>query len=369
MATKTLWTDRVVTSVNPEVRSTVTCDYERIGTKLRISITTSNHMTDRTAWRYNRWAMNVSINGQEVVTNFQIKARTYGVSGTQVFTATTPYYTVDIGNSDRIPISIFYFDTGWGSSYNIVTRFNTLTEYLTGIPSLPTVSLSADYSYPHMTHNSLQVNYNVSGNYNYVRVWVDNREYGDFRSSPFTVSNLAPNSNHSIYARAYGNGGFGQNSNTLNFRTFVTPVSVSVGSVRVDNIEPFSCTAYCGSNDATNTSSYEFAICDTSPQRNVVRGAYTTKNTYYNFTGLSEESSYYLRVRVQTSGSGAWSDFIYILFSTPADVARGYVQTSDGRTHKGKTYFKNPDTHQYVKVKKVWVKVGGQWKKAKNIYD
>ena len=39
MATKTLWSEWQVTSVNPEIRSTVICNYERVGTQLKISIT------------------------------------------------------------------------------------------------------------------------------------------------------------------------------------------------------------------------------------------------------------------------------------------------------------------------------------------
>lgn len=365
MAQTTLWSERVVTSNNPEIRSTVICNYEKVGTKLQISVTTRNHCLVSSAWRHNRWAMDVSINGQRVGSNIQIKARTSGYIGTTVYEAKTPTYTIDIGNKTSVPISIYYYDTGWTTARNITTSFNTLTGTLSGIPSLPTVSLSANYSYPNLTHNSLRVNYSVSGTYDYVRVWVDGKQYADVKSTPFTVTGLSANTSHTIYARAHGSGGFGANSNTLSFKTFVTPVSVSSGSI--EDLTPFGCTAIGKSNNASNTQQYEFAICDTTSNRNVKKGPYTTLNTYYKFTGLEEETSYYLRIRVQTKGSGAWSDYIYILFTTPADQISGYVQTDEG-IKKGKGYFKNPDTGEWCKAKKVWIKINGEWKLSINMF-
>lgn len=365
MATKTLWSEWQVTSVNPEIRSTVICNYERVGTQLKISITTKNHMTSSGAWRYNRWAMNISINGQQVATNYQIKPRTYSTSGTKVYEVTTPTYTVEIGGSDSVPISIFYFDTGWGSAYNVVTKFKTLTASLTGIPSLPNVSISANQSYPNKTHNSLRVNYSVSGSYDYVRVYVDGNHYADVNTSPFTINGLSANSNHNVYAKAYGSGGFGANSNNISFTTYLYPVSV--GDSKVGDIQPFSCSAYITSSNANDTEQYEFALCNANKQ--VVQGAFTTKNTYYNFSGLAEETSYCIRYRVQTKGSGAWSDYIYSpIFKTPADIVRSYIQLDGGTCKKGKTYFKNPENGEWQKVKKAWVKINGEWKISINKY-
>ena len=360
MATKTLWTNKNVTKDHPEIYSTVTCSYERSGNNLKISITTKNYMDDRYAWRNNRWAMDVSINGTKYGKNIQIKPVTSGIIGTHVYTKTTSVYTVPIGNKTSIPISIYYYDTGWSSSRNIYDSFKTLSGTLSGIPSLPSVSISANQAYPNKTHNSLKINYSVSGSAQYVRIYLDGKKYSDVKSSPCTITGLKPNTKHTVYARAYGSGDFGKESNSITFTTFVSPVSVS--SVKLGDVQPFSATVYCNSSNAGNTDLYEYALCDKN--KNVIKGAFTTKNTYYTFTGLSEEKSYYIRCRVKTKGSGAWSGYIYSpLFGTPADQARGYVKI--GETWKqGKIYVKVNGS--WVKSKKIYVKKNNSWNISKN---
>ncbi len=367
MAQQTVWQDWQVVGTYPEIRSNCICQYERHGTNLSITVITQNHCTFYGAWRHNRWAMDVSVNGQLIAENVQIKPRTSGYINTSVYQASASA-TINIGNAESALITISYYDTGWSTAKRVYTWFNTLQAWLTGIPSFPSCSLGANYSYPNLTHNSINVNYSVSGSYDWLRVYVDGRLWADgVRNNPFTVTGLAPDTNHSIYAHAYGSGGFGNASNTLTFRTYVTPVKV--GKAWLDNVEPFTCTGLCTSDNASNTQQYEFAICDTSPSRNVKRGAYTTKNGYYNFDGLEEETEYYLRVRVQTRGSGAWSDYVYILFKTPADIVRSYFQLPDGSVARCKTWFKNPDDSKWYKAKKAWLNINGKMVQTKNKYD
>lgn len=363
MASGTLWNEKTIHSGQPIVVSTATYEYERVGTQLKIKIDTANHCTSTGAYWDWRWAFKVTVNGTDIASNIQLKPRTYlNIIGRTVYSGSTGWATVDIGGATEVNISITYFDTEANNNSKMRSVMGSGSFTLKGIPALPSVSLSANQSYPNKTNNSIKVNYSVTGNYEYVRVYLDGQKYRDVTSSPFNVTGLSPNTTHKIYAKAYGNGAFGSDSNTITFTTYLTPSSVSSSSV--GEIDPFNATAYCGSNNNNNTSLYEYALCDIN--KNVIQGPFTTKNSYYNFTGLNEETSYYIRYRVQSKDSGAWSNYVYSpLFTTPADQARSYLK-ANGSWKKGKTFYKN--NNEWKKVKKAYIKINGQWVLAINEY-
>lgn len=357
MASKTLWTDKQLAS-RPVVVATTTCEYERVGTQLKIKVNTSNHCTSGGAYWDWRWAFSVSINGTQIANNIQIKPRTYtNTIGTTVYNASTGWVTIDIGTTSEATVSVSFFDTEANNNNKIRSNMGGGTYTINDIPSLPKTVLIQN----NKTSNSITLNYSIDGNYDYVRVYVDGNKYNDITSSPFTVTGLESDTTHNIYACAYGSGGFGEKSNTITFNTYKDQVSVS--SLRIGNVEAFSLTVYCNSSDASNTSKYEYALCDKN--RNVVKGAFESDLSYYNFDGLEEETEYVLRCRVQSKDSEVWSNYVYSdSLETQVDQAQAYFKLYNLQWIKGKIYYKVGG--RWKKVKKAYIKVNGQWKLSTN---
>ena len=119
------------------------------------------------------------------------------------------------------------------------------------------------------------------------------------------------------------------------------------------------------SSNTSNTSKYEFTLCDGN--KNPIGSPIQTNNSYYNFTGLQEETEYYIRYRVQSKDSGSWSGYVYSrLFKTPADQVRAWTK-NNGSWNKGKMYYKQ--NGQWVKAQKIYIKINGEWVLSINKYD
>ena len=361
MASVTLWNEKTIVKAvsgkTPEVRSTATCEYERAGTDLRVKVNVDNYCPQSGAYWDWRWAFSVYVNGVEVASNIEIKPRTYlNTFKGRHYTASSGWASINIGTASSANIEVRYFDTVASNNNKIRSNMGSGSVTLGGIPPLPNVSISEN----NKSHSSIIINYSLSSQADYVRLWINNKEYGNYTSSPITITGLNANTTYTISAKAYGNGAFGNQSNTLSITTYLVP-SV-VGSNEVKNIQPFSCSAYVSSSNTGNTSKYEFALCNAN--KSVIKGAFTTNLSYYNFTGLNEETSYYIRYRVQSKDSGLWSDYVYSpLFRTPADQAQSYFKNGSSWT-KGKMYFKI--NGQWKKVKKAYIKINGQWILTKN---
>lgn len=353
----TLWNEKLIYSGAPNVKATATYEYERNGTNLKLKIDNTSHCIANGAYWDWRWAFSVYVNDIEVSSNNQIKPRTYlNIIGQTHYSGSTGWLNVNIGSASSIKITIKYFDTVANNNDRIRTVMGEYSFTVGGIPPLPNVSLSEN----NKGYNTIIFNYSVSSNYDYVRVWVNNQQYGDYTNSPITLAGLNPNTTYTISAKAFGNGGFGNQSNTLRITTYLKPSVVDSNSV--GNIQPFSCTAYVSSSNTNNTSKYEFALCNSN--KGVVQGAFQTNSAYYNFTGLSEETTYCIRYRVQSKDSGAWSNYVYSqLFKTPADQVRAYFKNNSNWA-QGKMYVKN--NGQWKKVKKAYIKINGVWVLVRN---
>lgn len=362
----TLWSEKTIYNGRPEVKSTATYQYERVGTQLKIKIDTANHCTRATNYWDWRWAFNVAINSKIIAQNIQIKPRTYlNTIGTTVYRASTGWATVDIGTATEVEITVTYYDTDYNDKSNKKVRLvmSSNNFKLGGISPLPTPTLGINTEYPNVTNTTARINYSVDIPYSYINLYLNGQQYGgNITTSPINLTGLKENTQYEAYAKAYGNGAFGNPSNTIKFKTYIKPSGVK--STSVGDILPFSATAYCNSDNVNNTPLYEYALCDIN--KNVVQGAYTTPNSYYNFTGLQEETSYYIRCRVKSGDSGAWSDYVYTpLFTTPADQTRSYIK-SDGTWKQGKVFYKT--NGEWKKIKKAYIKINGEWKLAKNKY-
>lgn len=217
-------------------------------------------------------------------------------------------------------------------------------------------------SFNSKTPNSITMNWSTSHTADYI--WYSTNNGSSWTavggvnasSGSYTITGLSADTTYNIKTRARrkDTGRDNNYSGTTGVTTYKTYSTVS--SVTTGSIQPFSCTAYCTSSNASNTSSYEYALCNSNK---VALQTYTSTVTYYNFSGLSEETTYYIRCRVRSSDSGVWSGYVYSsAFTTPADQVRAYIKQS-GTWKQGKVYVKINGS--WVKAKKVYVKKDGQW--------
>lgn len=167
------------------------------------------------------------------------------------------------------------------------------------------------------------------------------------------IPGLSPDTNYTFTLIATNAGG-SYTSDPITYSTTLTNPNIT--KFESSNILPFSCTVtaeasispsrkiqYSFSKDGTNWTSYQ-------------------DSGVYNWTGLSEETTYTMRVRVKaihTSVNAVDTTATQsITVITPADQAK--VRIYKNKTwKKGKLWFKKGGT--WKKAKKVYIKKGGQW--------
>lgn len=160
------------------------------------------------------------------------------------------------------------------------------------------------------------------------------------------ITGLAVDTNYVFQLTATNDGG-STTSGTVTYSTTLTNPTIS--SFTSSNILPFSCTVTAqASITPSRTLQYSFS----KDGQNWT--AYQSSGVY-NWTGLSEETTYTMRVRVKaTHTSTNASDTTAttsITVVTPADQAKIRIY-KDNAWKKGK----------------LWFKIGGKWKKAKKVY-
>ena len=110
--TGTIWSEKTVYNGQPKVNSTATYEYEKNGSQLKIKVDVDNHCISSTAFWDWRWAFSVSIGGQDIAYNIQLKPRTYStIIGTTHYAGSTGWVILDIGSAGSVDISIKFFDT------------------------------------------------------------------------------------------------------------------------------------------------------------------------------------------------------------------------------------------------------------------
>lgn len=169
-----------------------------------------------------------------------------------------------------------------------------------------------------------------------------------------TIPGLLPDTNYTFQLTAINDGGsITSNGNTTYSTTLTNPTITKIES---SNILPFSCTIIAeASINPERDLKYAFSKDgqDWTP--------YQDSDTY-NWSGLSEETTYTMYVRAKATHLGInASDTIAtrsIIVATPADQAK--VRIYQNKTwKKGKLWFKNKG--QWKKAKKVYIKKDGKW--------
>ena len=234
-----------------------------------------------------------------------------------------------------------------------LSQFNRGTTVYQSLNSKTPTSITMNWS---TTNTADYVWYSTNNGSSWTGIWS-----GSASSGTYTISGLSPNTSYNIKTRArrqdtQRDGNYSGTTAISTYQSYSTVTSVTTG-----NLMPFTMTAYCTSSNAGNTDSYEYSLCDSNLS---VLQTYTTNLTYYNFTGLNEETTYYIRCRVKSTDSQVWSGYSYSsAFTTPADQSKGYIKIN-GTWTLGKVYHK--ENGSWVKVKKTYLKYGDSWHISKN---
>lgn len=256
--------------------------------------------------------------------------------------------------------------TGWSGGWD---NFQSSNLVWSGSIGCPAATTSVSQSLNSKTPTTIKMNWSTGNTADYIWYSINGGSSWtavggvNASSGTYTISGLSPNTTYSIktQARRKDTGVSGNISGATSVTTYKAYSVVS--SASVTNIMPFTCTAVCTSSNASNTNQYEYALCDAN--KTAISGqTFTTSVTSYNFTGLAEETSYYMRFRVKSTDSGVWSDYVYSsLFTTPADQVKGYIKANNS-WRVGKVFMKINGS--WVKTKKVYIKNNGSWIRARN---
>lgn len=173
-------------------------------------------------------------------------------------------------------------------------------------------------------------------------------------STSQTFSELSVDTDYVYYFEAYNDGG----SSTSSVETVSTNlINPSISKFEVSNLLPFSCTLNTtASITAERVLNYAFSSDNGSTWT-----SYQSLSSY-NLTGLNEETSYIVEVKVKASHTGSTSEDTYAISSmtikTLADQAKARKKVN-GQWKQGKVYKK--ENGQWVKAKKIYRKKNGKW--------
>ena len=347
----TVYQDRIITTSSPGLVSTVTYDSWRSGNTQYYNLTIAMRTNSSAGYWDFPWVCKVWANGIEVVGSIQIKPTTSGVLGYTWYSNSVTFSVNTSASSGSIPISINYYNTSVNGKYNGngsgYLDLNPLSVIYLSSPSKTDTSISFHYDYGNISPSHIHL-YN-GGTF-----------LGEFYSQDFTVYGLSPNTTYSdLKAYGYANGGYGPNGNSISVKTYPTPVSV--GSVIVNEITPFTAKVNVTSSNSAFTNLIEYTILDSGGS--IVSDPITSTAYNYTFSSLNPETSYQARVRVRTSESNIWSGYSTINFVTLSDQSQAWLKIS-GTWKKGKLFTKVNGTWRVVK--EAFNKENGTWRKSTN---
>lgn len=347
--------NQAIFEINPGyyVNLAVSYDYYRSGANMVYKADYTLWISAN-SWYYNNIHVNMYMNGGHVYSaDHKSSSKGWSVSGS------TGWKDIGYKVGGTTPFSIAVYDTQNSSwvNYNSGNIGMVVTNANMGVYQ----SLNSK------TPNTIKMNWSSDNTANYIWYSINDGSswtaVGSVNASSgnYTIYGLAPNTTYNIKTRARRadtglDNNYSGRTQVATYKAYSTVTSATVG-----DLTPFTCTAYCTSSNASNTSTYEYSLCNSNKS---VISTYTSSVTSYSFTGLSEETTYYIRCRVKSTDSGNWSDYVYsAAFTTPADQVRAYIK-ADGTWKQGKVYIK--DSGSWIKTKKAYVKDDSQWKIAHN---
>ena len=249
--------------------------------------------------------------------------------------------------------------SGTMGTSNLNVRFNFTTNKPSELSitrtSSTTTSISGTVSATGLNISDYTIYYKKSSASSYSHVSLGT-------STSWSLTNLDVDTDYNIYLSVTNPGGTTTTSSSP--KTFSTTLNnPTIGTPTVTNILPFSCTVSAsGSVTPSRTLNYRF-----SKDNGSTWTAYQVSNTY-NWTGLSEETSYTMKVQVKaihtgTNASDTTATSGGVSITTPADQAKISIKIN-GTWKKGKCWYKKNDT--WVKAKKFYIKTNDTWKRNKN---
>lgn len=276
-------------------------------------------------------------------------------------------YNISSGGSTTVTLKNLRPDTTYNWRHIITNNMGKSRTYTGTFRTLaytaPSSSISLNsrgtswltYNYSTWGSNIDRFNVYLNGQF-YTTVWTDNS------NGTFTVSNLNPKTTYNVYIQPYTPTGglWGNNSNTASGKTY--PVAVSVSTLSVTNLLPFTATGVMTSSNASDTSGYRFELWNAANNVHLQTRDYSSSSTW-NISGLAEETTYTLRGYVKTNDSGAVSAVKTYTFTTPADQASIFVRVNNA-WRRGKVWIKI--SNSWKKSKKVYIKVNGTWRGNNN---
>ena len=271
-------------------------------------------------------------------------------------TAARQYYTFSGWNTNSAGTGTNY---GGGASY---TPSANTTLYAKWTPNAPiNLSLTRNSS----TSNSITLTYADEGvvtsrTVYYRKSGTSNYSSMNITTNPFTITGLDIDTNYDIYFKA-SNDAASSTTTAQQFSTLL--INPTISNINYSDLTPFTVNITCSATiNPSRTLSYQF-----SKDGGTTWTLAQSSNTY-QWTGLSEETTYSMAVKVRASHTGVNASDTYaqssITITTPADQARVRIKVS-GNWIVGKGYYKK--NGEWIKIKKIYRKVNGEWKIGKNL--
>jgi hypothetical protein len=238
-----------------------------------------------------------------------------------------------------------------GGTVNLHAVWNVIKPYSLGLSRTGSTTTSISFS---LSASGIGVN-------NYA-IYYRKGTSGSFSGvsstqNTITINNLEPDTNYQFYMGAANSAG-----QTTLYQDSPVTYSTLLGNPTIDtpaasNLLPFSCTiSATGSISPSRTLTYRF-----SKDGGSTWTSYQSSNSY-NWTGLTEETSYNMAVQVKATHAGTNASdttaISHLTITTPADQAK-IRKKEDGSWIKGKGWTKI--NGEWTKMKKIYKKVNGQW--------
>jgi hypothetical protein len=233
--------------------------------------------------------------------------------------------------------------------------------YYIPIPAVPAISIYESSR----THNSITLGYNYSGIApNKIQMNNGSSVLGEYTGNPFTISGLSSNTTYSdLKGYGYSNStGWGGVSNSLSIKTYPAPVTIS--SLSVTDITPFTCTVSMAVSSINDVQSTEYSIYNSTGTTLIQSPFVDTPGVFSKaVSSLNPETTYQVKARVRTKESSVWSSYSTVSFTTLTDQSQGWIKYSSNWV-KGKVYIRNNGI--WSEAKETYIKVSGTWRDTTN---